>query len=275
MTAPESYLTATTGAGVLDSYAGLIDSISRGAEGEGPDIVDVAVNGIGAVADTIDTAIDPLAALLNAGIGWLLEHIEWIREPLDKLLGNPDEINANTTQLKQAAAQIKQMAEQHRADLGSVADWQGEAADAYRKSMLQLAQELDDLGHATDGTAAVVGVSGNLVVLLRGIVFGLISSLISWLISKAIMAGAAALFTAGGSVAAFIGLAVVKATAVATKIAGKIAKLISGLVRNGERLAKLAGVMETLSKNLGRFSMVGGVGQMVYEGAKPMSMGGH
>src|SRR5262245_24299044 len=95
--------TATTGAGIVDSYAGLVSAITSDAESEGEKVCDVALSAVGVVTDTIGFAIDPLGSVLTAGVGWLLEHISFLREPLDALLGNPDEINANIDQLKSAA----------------------------------------------------------------------------------------------------------------------------------------------------------------------------
>jgi hypothetical protein len=64
--------TATLGAGFVDSYAGLVGSITSDSESEGMQALDVSINATGAVVDTVATLADPLGAVLNAGVGWLL-----------------------------------------------------------------------------------------------------------------------------------------------------------------------------------------------------------
>lgn len=261
--------TATSGAGIVDSYAGLVGSITNDSESEGEKVVDVALSATGVVVDTIGAAVDPFGAIVSAGVGWLLEHVDFLREPLDALLGNPDEINANVDALKNAAAEMRTIAEEHRQDLGTIADWTGAASDAYHGSLTQLAEELDSMGMTLDGTAAVVGISGMLVTTLRGIVFDTISSLITELIRDALIAAASAVCTFGGSIAAFCGVASARAAATATKISSKITKLISGLGRQGGRLAKLAEAMEKLADGLDRFSTAGDLAFGAYQAAKP------
>lgn len=259
----------TAGAGIVDTYAGLVSSLTSDAESEGERVVDVGLSAAGVVTDTIGFAIDPLGSALTAGVGWLLEHISFLREPLDALLGNPDEINANVDALKSAAAEMRAIAEEHRQDLGSVADWTGETADVYTGSMNRLAEELDSMGMTLDGTAAVVGISGMLVTTLRGIVFDLIASVIAELVKGALIAAASAVVTFGGSVAAFCGFAATRAAMTASKIAGKIGKLIGGLGRQTGRLAELGKAMERLAEGLDRFATAGDLAYGAYQAAKP------
>ncbi|WP_370946092.1 hypothetical protein AB5J62_00365 [Amycolatopsis sp. cg5] len=261
--------TATSGAGIFDTYSGLVDSITAESENEGMQVCNVAISAASAVVDTVGAAMDPLGAVLNAGVGWMLEHISFLREPLDALLGNPDEINANVDQLKSAAAEMKTIAQEHREDLKAVAEWEGDAADKYRDSLTQMAEELESLGKTLDGTAAIAGISGMLVTTLRGIVFGLISNVIAELIRDALIAAASAVVTFGSSVAAFLGVASARAAATAAKISGKITKLLSGFARQGTRLAKLIQAMEKITQGLDRFATVGGLAMGAYDAVKP------
>jgi uncharacterized protein YukE len=261
--------TATSGAGIVDSYAGLVDSITSDSESEGMQTLDVSINAAGAVVDTVAALADPLGAVLNAGVGWLLQHISFLREPLDALLGNPDEINANVDQLKSAAAEMRTLADEHRQDLTAVAEWAGDSADAYRGSLTQLGDELESLGTTLDGTATIAAVSGMLVCTLREIVYGLISSVIAELIRDALIAAASAVVTLGSSIAAFCGVAGARAAATASKIAGKISKLLQAFARQGSRLAKLAEAMEHITKGLDRFSTVGGLAMGAYQAVQP------
>jgi uncharacterized protein YukE len=261
--------TATSGAGIADSYAGLVGAITNDAESDGGRVADIAISGAGAVVDTVATLADPLNALVNAGVGWLLQHVSFLREPLDMLLGHPDAINAQINTLKTAAAQVRAEAQRHADNVARLTGWTGATADNYRQHMDQLTGELGALSHTLDGTATVVGVSGTLVMTIRGVVYGLISQFLSDLIEQALIALASAWFTLGGSVAAFVGEAVAKAAEVAGRIAAKLSKLVEGLAGNAERMAKLGEMMESLTKGLGRFSMIAGTVKSTYDAAQP------
>jgi hypothetical protein len=126
---------------IVETYAGPVGSITSAAESEGEQVVDVALSAAGVVTDTVGYAIDPLGAVLTAGVGWLLEHVSFLHEPLDALLGNPDEINANLDQLKSAALEMHTIAEEHR-QAGRLAE--------LAKAMQKLSQGLDRFATAGD-----------------------------------------------------------------------------------------------------------------------------
>jgi uncharacterized protein YukE len=264
-----SVTTSTTGAGIFDSYHSLVTSIQNDSESEGEKVLDVAISAAGAVADTVAFAMDPLAGLLSAGVGWLFEHVSFLREPMDALLGNPDQIQANVDRLKTYAANVKELADAHSQDMSAFQDWSGQAADNFHGNMDRLGGELASLSKTVEGTATVVAVSGVLVTTLRSIVRDLIAALIAELIEGALIAAASAVFTFGASIAGFIGYAVGRAAALGAKIASKISKLVAGMARQGSRLAKLGAAMGELAKNLGRFAMIAGIGKSVYDAAKP------
>ncbi len=52
--------TATSGAGIVDGYSGLVDSITSDSESEGEKVVDVALSATGAVIDTIGVGGRPV-----------------------------------------------------------------------------------------------------------------------------------------------------------------------------------------------------------------------
>ncbi|MBM7774090.1 uncharacterized protein YukE [Actinokineospora baliensis] len=269
MSEENSTTTWSTGAGVVDSVNGFVDSLTAESEGEGVDVIDVALGGAGVVVDVVGLAANPLGALASAGVGWLLEHIDFIREPLDALLGDPDEINANVDQLKQAAVEMKMIAEEHRRDLGTVPDWEGDSGDTFRAEMDRMAGEYEALGSTMDGTAAIYALSGALVCELRSLVFGWISDLVGELITGALIAAASAVVSFGGSIAAFAGYAGGRAAMLATKMATRLSKLGAAMGRMGGRLAKLAHKMEDLVKGLERFAEYGGYAKSAYDAVKP------
>ncbi|MBV1852022.1 hypothetical protein [Catellatospora tritici] len=57
--------------------------------------VDGVLGGVGTVAETAVWVLDPLGALVTAGFGWCVEHVEPLSQTLDWLAGDPDQISAN------------------------------------------------------------------------------------------------------------------------------------------------------------------------------------
>src|SRR5690349_8364994 len=86
----------TTGAGVIDSWHNVELAAQEIKTTHGADQAAVAVElGVvtaSAVLDTVAFVLDPLAKLIAAGLGWLIEHVSFLRWPLDQLAGNPDQI---------------------------------------------------------------------------------------------------------------------------------------------------------------------------------------
>jgi len=261
------------GAGVVESVAGFVDTLTGDSEGEGVDVIDAAIGGAGMVVDVVGSAANPLASVFSAGVGWLMEHISFIREPLDALLGNPDEINANTDQLKQAALEVKTIAQEHRDDVEAMGgSWSGDSAEAFRKNQQQLAAQYEALGKTMDGTAAIYAISGALVCELRALVFDWISDLVGELIAGALIAAASAGPTFGGSIAAYCGYSGTRAGMLATKMAGRLSKLLSAMERFGARIAKITEKMSGLMKGLEKFSDYGDYAKTAYDAVKPYDM---
>lgn len=261
------------GAGVVESVAGFVDTLTAESEGEGVDVIDAALGGAGMVVDLVSSAANPLGALASAGVGWLMEHISFIREPLDALLGNPDEINANTDQLKSAALEMKMIAEEHRQDVAAMgASWSGEANEAFRRNQETVAAQYEALGKTMDGTASTYALSGALVVELRAMVFDWIADLIGELIAGALIALASAAVTFGSSIAAYCGYAGVRAGMLASKMAARLSKLMAAMKRFGVRIAKLQEKMSGLMKGLEKFSEYGDYAKTAYDAYKPYDM---
>ncbi|GAA3028493.1 WXG100 family type VII secretion target [Actinokineospora globicatena] len=261
------------GAGVVESVAGFVDTLTTESEGEGVDVIDAALGGAGMVVDLVGSAANPLGAVFSAGVGWLLEHVSFLREPLDALLGDPDEINANTDQLKTAALEMRMIAQEHRQDVEAMGmSWSGESNEAFRSAQDQAADHYEALGKTMDGTAAVYALSGALVCELRALVFDWIADLIGELITGALIALASAAVTLGGSIAAYCGYAGGRAAMLATKMATRLGKLMSAMERFGGRMARLSEKMSGLMKGLERFSEYGDYAKTAYDAVKPYEM---
>jgi uncharacterized protein YukE len=261
------------GAGVVESVAGFVDTLTGESEGEGVDVIDAAIGGAGMVVDLVGSAANPLAAVFSAGVGWLMEHISFIREPLDALLGNPDEINANTHQLKSAALEMKMIAQEHREDVEAMgASWSGASNEAFRSNQEQMAGQYEALGKTMDGTAAIYALSGALVCELRAMIFDWIADLLGELIAGALIAAASAAVTFGGSIAAYCGYSATRAGMLASKMAARLSKLMAAMSRFGMRIARLSERMSGLMKGLEKFADYGDYAKTAYDAVKPYEM---
>lgn len=258
------------GAGVVESVAGFVDTLTGESEGEGVDVIDAAIGGAGMVVDLVGSAANPLAAVFSAGVGWLMEHISFIREPLDALLGNPDEINANTHQLKSAALEMKMIAQEHREDVEAMgASWSGASNEAFRSNQDQMADQYEALGKTMDGTAAIYALSGALVCELRAMIFDWIADLIGELIAGALIAAASAAVTFGGSIAAYCGYSATRAGMLASRMAARLSRLMAAMSRFGMRIARLSERMSGLMKGLEKFADYGDYAKTAYDAVKP------
>lgn len=261
------------GAGVVESVAGFVDTLTGESEGEGVDVIDAAIGGAGMVVDLVGSAANPLAAVFSAGVGWLLEHISFIREPLDALLGNPDEINANTHQLKSAALEMKMIADEHRQDVEAMgASWSGASNEAFRANQEQMAAQYEALGKTMDGTAAIYALSGALVCELRAMIFDWIADLVGELIAGALIAAASAAVTFGGSIAAYCGYSATRAGMLASRMAARLSRLMAAMARFGARIARLTERMSGLMKGLEKFADYGDYAKTAYDAVKPYDM---
>jgi hypothetical protein len=73
---------ATEGAGLFHDATEAVTKIQDGK------LVEGFANAAGAAAGVAQFLMDPIAGLLSAGFGWLIEHVDFLREPLDWLVGD-------------------------------------------------------------------------------------------------------------------------------------------------------------------------------------------
>jgi hypothetical protein len=197
------------------THAEQVAAIVRAAVAE--QVLGVGVAAAGPVVDPVGLA-DPLTQLPD----WLAGHVSFLRGPLDALRGDPDEINGNAATLRSAAREMHAVAEEQAND------------------------EMVALAMAIDATATITVVTGKLVHVLRGVVFGMVAALVTDLARGALLATATAAHTSGGSIAVFTGSAHARALATARRIRGLIATLMDTLDRQTARLTELDNLMSSL-----------------------------
>jgi uncharacterized protein YukE len=230
-----------------------IELIAQGVESRS--WVDGTLGVVGVGLDGLALVSDPVGALLQYGIAWLIEHVKPLSEALDWLAGDPGQIAGHAQTWKNVASELRRESDDlARAVRFDLTEWQGAAATAYRNWAAQRDQSLQALAKASDTMALITEGAGMLIGTVRIMVRDAVATVVSRLIVYA------------GELIASFGLATpVVVEQVATLCASWAAKIthwlrdlissIRNLIRESDRLAKL---IQLLSERLGRGPKVPG-----------------
>ncbi|MEV7629157.1 WXG100 family type VII secretion target [Actinoplanes sp. NPDC089786] len=217
--------------------------------------VDGTIGVVSAGLDGLALMSDPVGALLQYGIAWLIEHVKPLSEALDWLAGDPVAIAAQAEAWRGVAAKLGGEAEAlGRAVRDEVAEWTGAAGDAYRSWASGRQQALRALGRASETMALLTEGAGALIGTVRLMVRDAVATVVSRLVVYA------------GEVIATGGLATpLVAEQVATLCAAwgaRIARWLRGLLASLRKLIgdgeRLRGLIDFLKRTLGGDAGSGG-----------------
>ncbi|WP_247686283.1 WXG100 family type VII secretion target [Micromonospora sp. C31] len=213
--------------------------------------IDGTLGVVSAGLDALAFVSDPVGALLQYGIAWLIEHVKPLSEALDWLAGDPAQITAHAQTWRNVAASLRREA----ADLAAavrtdVAGWGGGAGPAYRSWAAEQQQAIGGLAQGADTLAAITEGAAGLVAAVRLLVRDAIATCVSRLI---VYAGE--LVVTGGLAAPLV---VEQVTTLVASWAARIARLLRGLLASLRRLMpeirRLGDLIEKLKQALGRLS---------------------
>jgi uncharacterized protein YukE len=158
-----------------------IEAIAHGVENRS--WVDGALGVVGGGLDALALVSDPVGALLQYGISWLIEHVKPLSEALDWLAGDPGQIAAHAQTWRNVAASLRmesdELAKSARLDL---TEWQGAAAEAYSRWASNRDQSLQALAKASDTLALITEGAGMLIGTVRIMVRDAVATVVSRLI---------------------------------------------------------------------------------------------
>src|SRR4051794_17951492 len=158
-----------------------IELIARGVQDKS--WVDGTLGAVGAGLDGLALASDPVGALVQYGIAWLIEHVKPLSEALDWLAGDPGQIAAHAQTWRNVAGSVRDEAtEVGRAVRWEVTEWSGSAADAYRAWAADREKALGALAGASEAMATIVEGAGLLIAGVRVLVRDAIATVVSRLI---------------------------------------------------------------------------------------------
>jgi hypothetical protein len=228
-----------TGTGVLDNAVSASKSIDGGDWAEG--IAHTAVGALGALG----SIVDPLAAAISAGVGWVLEHCKLLREALDALAGSPDVITSYAATWHNVSDALKNAAGELRVIVAEdTARWRSPAVDAYRGLAFAEAEMIAATGAAAAGVGSAVTMGGVVVATVRATVRDLVAEAIGTIISKALQA-----FTV-----VLVPKVVPEIIALVAKWSTRIAAWLRKLVRVISRLAELCAKLKPIFDSAGKLN---------------------
>ncbi|WP_405431810.1 WXG100 family type VII secretion target [Micromonospora sp. NBC_00617] len=244
---PVASATATT----PTAWAGIwicedIDLIAQGVRNGS--WIDGSLGVVSASLDALALVSDPVGALLQYGIAWLIEHVKPLSEALDWLAGDPAAITAHAQTWRNVAASLHDeaaaLAAAARAD---VAGWGGSAGPAYRNWAAEQRQAITGLAQGADTMAAITEGAAGLVAAVRLLIRDAIATCVSRLIVYA------------GELVATAGLAtplvVEQVTTLVASWGARIARLLRALLASLRRLVpeirRLGDLIEKLRHALG------------------------
>lgn len=250
-------LVVTEAATTVDPMAGVwiaedIEQLCRGVK-DGS-WIDGTLGAVSAGLDALAFVSDPIGALLQYGVAWIIEHVKPLSEALDWLAGDPGQIAAHAQTWRSVAAALHdRAADLDRAVRWDITEWTGSAADAYRTWAGQQQGAVGGMAQAAETLAAVTEAAGMLVAGVRLMVRDAIATLVSRLIVYA-----------AEEVASF-GLAtplvVEQVSTLCASWASRIGKWLKDLVSSLSKLRGVAGkigeLLEKLKQLLGRLGRSG------------------
>jgi uncharacterized protein YukE len=211
--------------------------------------IDGSLGVVGAGLDALAIVSDPVGALLQYGVAWMIEHIRPLSEALDWLAGDPGQISAHAQTWRNVAAGLRDEADSLvRAARFDLSEWSGAAADAYQNWAARQQQSVEALAKAADAMAAITEGAGFLIAAVRILVRDAIATVVSRLIVYA--AEEAASF--GLATALVIEQVTTLIASWAAKIAGWLRSLISSLRALAGESRALERLIESLKQILSR-----------------------
>ncbi|MEV6693886.1 WXG100 family type VII secretion target [Micromonospora sp. NPDC051196] len=145
--------------------------------------IDGSLGVVSAGLDALAFVSDPVGALLQYGIAWLIEHVKPLSEALDWLAGDPAQITAHAQTWRNVAASLRDEAVTLARDVNTdIAAWHGEAARAYRAWSTEQRQALTGLARGADAMAAITEGTAGLVAAVRLLIRDAIATCVSRLI---------------------------------------------------------------------------------------------
>jgi hypothetical protein len=219
-----------TGLGAVETLVATGNAVAGG------DWVEAGVMGVASGLEGLGAVDDPGAALVAAGVGWVLEHFDPLTSWLDELAGDPDQIHAFASTWHNIADRVHGTSDEFLDAVGrATSSWDGLAVEGYRAAAHAQAAVIDGFGAMVTGVAGAVETAGAIVAGVREIVRDAIGQLVGRVLS------CAAQLATGVLAAKAIGEIVAAVAEWAARISGFVKGLVTSMGNLGGRLDELLG----------------------------------
>lgn len=211
----------------------------------------------------LNTALDPLGAILGSAVDYLMNllinHIKPLGDAVNYLLGDPPSITTTAQSWHDAGEKIAESANRHVGYLSDTPSWTGPAADAYKSVVSGTHEVYIEASGAAKSVAAWIGVAGGIVAAFRTFLWDMLKDFITQVIEAALLALAAAIPSFGSSIGAFSAWFTGKAAMMAGKFSKTLSKLMTKigdlarkLGRSGRQFDVAAAKLSQTANKLGR-----------------------
>jgi len=217
--------------------------------------VDGTLGAVGAGLDGLAFVSDPVGALLQYGIAWLIEHVKPLSEALDWLAGDPAQIVAHAQTWRSVSSSLISEADGlARSVRWDVAEWSGSAAAAYRSWAAQREQSLRALGQASETMALITEGAGTLI----GTVRMMVRDAVATVVSRLVVYAAELLATAGLAAPLVAEQVAALCASWGARIARWLRSLIASLRKLLSESGRLAGLIDKIKSWLSGHGWPGG-----------------
>lgn len=225
------------------------DSIEKG------DVLGSAMGVTNVALDIIGMSGDPMGAISQAGVGWVLNAVSFLREPFEILMGSPSAIANSAQSWANAAKNLNQTAQQYRqAAANQTVSWLGKAGEAYRTAATNQANGLEALARASQAVSGAMSKAGQAVAKARQVVLDLINEAVQKIIMICLEALAASWLSFGASIAKGIAQSVQKAVTTAQKLLKQIKEVVDTLqkiIKTVQQILQLVQQVKQLLQQIG------------------------
>ncbi|SNT66135.1 hypothetical protein SAMN05421812_13312 [Asanoa hainanensis] len=177
-------------------------------------------------------AVDPLNALISAGLGFLIDVVQPLEDLLGLVTGNPERMEGEIGKWERVGNALEPLAKEIlEATQQGLVGWQGAAADAARARMEEFAGGVAGIQGDVQQLVFILNTAKLLMDVAQAFVIGLIATFIEWLMFTWVPAMAAAVPTAGASTAAAAAATTAQGAIVTTRGVTFVQKVAQILLR--------------------------------------------
>lgn len=244
---------ALDGSGAIGSTA---ETVSALVQGEFPQ---AGASAAGLAFDAVGVAMDPFGSLLEAGIGWAMEHIGPLKECLDYISGDDGEVKKGVLAWHNVSKEITDLASDTRNELNAqIGSWSGDAQQAFKEQMTIVNDSLLAISGEAKATSEAAGGLGQAMSIVRAIVRDTISIVVAEIIKAMVAAGLTAFFTFGASIAAGVSWVIARVGMAVSKIMKYFTKFLR-LCKGVNRV--LSTMIQNMAKAASKIKGLGGLGK--------------